>query len=74
MSGVDQATYCEGAFKNRDACLDSAWFNGVWLRADWQGIISRSTDGKTFGRAYLDDQKNTLYQSRALAPGYVAPK
>lgn len=74
MSGVAEATYCDGAFKNGSACLESSWFDGVWLRADWQGIISRSTDGKTFSRAYLDDQKNTLYQSRALASGYVAPK
>ncbi|MEO8212467.1 MAG: hypothetical protein ABI560_04715 [Myxococcales bacterium] len=74
MPGVEQATYCDGAFKSGKACLDAAWFDGVWLRADWQGGISRSTDGKTFGRAYLDDQKNTLYQSRALTPGYVPPR
>jgi hypothetical protein len=73
MSGIEQATYCDGTYKSRSACLESAWFDSVWLRADWQGIISRSTDGKSFARAYLDDQKNTLYQSRALAAGYVAP-
>ena len=62
MSGIEQATYCDGTYKSRSACLESAWFDGVWLRADWQGIISRSTDGKSFARAYLDDQKHTLYQ------------
>jgi hypothetical protein len=74
MSGVEQATYCDGAFRNGSACHESAWFDGVWLRAEWQGIISRSTDGKTFGRVYLDDQKNTLYESPAVASGYVAPR
>ncbi|MES1165716.1 MAG: hypothetical protein ABUR63_08165, partial [Verrucomicrobiota bacterium] len=73
LAGVQQATYCQGAFASQSACLDSAWFDGVWLRADWQGKISRSTDGKTFSQAYLDDQKNTLYSSRALAAGFVAP-
>ena len=74
LAGVDDATYCQGTFVTETACADSAWFDGTWLRADWQGIISRSTDGKAFTRAYLDDQKNTLYQSRAIAAGYVAPR
>jgi hypothetical protein len=73
MSGIQQATYCQNAFASQTACHDSGWFDGVWLRADWQGIISRSTDGSTFYRAYLDDQMNTLYQGRAIAAGYVSP-
>jgi hypothetical protein len=73
LPGVQQATYCQDAFMSQSACHGSAWFDGVWLRADWQGIISRSTDGQTFKQAYLDDQMNTLYQSRAIAAGFVAP-
>jgi hypothetical protein len=74
MSGVPQATYCEDTWKSQTDCKDSSWFDGAYLRADWQGKISRSTDGKTFTAVYNDDQKNTLYQSRAVAAGYVAPK
>ena len=70
---VQEATYCQGMYMSQTTCLDSAWFDGVWLRADWQAKISRSIDGKTFTQAYLDDAMNTLYQSRALAAGYVAP-
>jgi hypothetical protein len=74
LPGVQEATYCQDMFMSQKTCLDSAWFDGAWLRADWQGKISRSTDGKTFTQAYLDDAMNTLYQSRALATGYVAPR
>ena len=78
-AGVDSAPgrgaghLLPGDVHEPERLLKAAWFDGVWLRADWQGKISRSTDGKTFAQAYLDDQKNTLYQSRALAAGYVAP-
>jgi hypothetical protein len=74
MAGIEQATYCENTWKSQTDCKDSSWFDGVYLRADWQGKISRSTDGKTFTTVYNDDQKNTLYQSRAIAAGLVAPK
>jgi len=74
MSGVEEATYCENTWKSQTDCKESSWFEGAYLRADWQGKISRSTDGRTFTTAYNDDQKNTLYQSRAIATGFVAPK
>ena len=74
MDGIQQATYCEDGWKSQTDCKDSSWFDGAYLRADWQGKISRSTDGKTFTTTYNDDQKNTLYQSRAIAAGFVAPK
>jgi hypothetical protein len=74
LTGVTKATYCLSAFMSNTACLASAWFDGVWLRADWQGKIARSTDGTTFTQVYSDDAMNTLYQSRALAAGYVAPR
>jgi hypothetical protein len=74
MSGVDEATWCDNTWKSQTDCKDSSWFDGTYLRADWQGKISRSTDGKTFSTVYNDDQKNTLYQSRAIAAGFVAPK
>ena len=74
MSGVQEATYCESTWKSQTDCKDSSWFDGSYLRADWQGKIARSSDGKTFTTVYDDDQKNTLYQSRAIAAGLVAPK
>jgi hypothetical protein len=73
MDGLSQATYCDGAFRNHDDCKDSAWFDSIWLRADWGGKIMRSTDGNTFTVAYQDEQQNTPYQSRAIAEGYVKP-
>ena len=74
MAGIEQATYCDNTWKSETDCKDSSWFDGAYLRADWQGKISRSTDGKTFTTVYNDDQRNTLYQSRAIAAGFVAPK
>jgi hypothetical protein len=73
LTGVDGATYCQDTFKSEADCKESSWFDGAWLRADWQGIISLSTDGKSFKQVYKDDQKNTLYRSRAVAAGFVAP-
>jgi hypothetical protein len=74
MSGVEEATYCENTWKSQIDCKGSSWFDGAYLRADWQGKISRSTDGRTFITAYNDDQNNTLYRSRAIAAGMVAPR
>ena len=45
MAGIEQATYCENTWKSQTDCKDSSWFDGAYLRADWQGKISRSTDG-----------------------------
>ena len=61
-------------FRSEADCKDSSWYDGAYLRADWQGKIARSTNGTSFSTVYNDDQKNTLYQSRAIAAGYVAPK
>jgi len=74
MAGIEQATYCENSWKSQTDCKDSSWYDGAYLRADWQGKIARSTNGTSFSTVYNDDQKNTLYQSRAIAAGYVAPK
>jgi hypothetical protein len=74
MPNIQQATYCKDAFASQTDCAGSSWFDGVFLRADWGGFISRSTDGQKFTRADADDQTNTLYQSRAVAAGYVAAK
>jgi len=73
MPGLQEATYCAGSWKSQTDCQSSSWFDGVYLRADWQGKISRSTDGSLFTVVYQDDQKNTLYQSRAIAAGLVPP-
>jgi hypothetical protein len=74
MAGIEQATWCDNTWKSETDCKDSSWFDGTYLRADWQGKISRSTNGTSFSTVYNDDQKNTLYQSRAIAAGFVAPK
>ena len=74
MSGIEEATFCEDTWKSQVDCKDSSWFDGAYLRSDWQGKISRSTNGTTFTTAYNDDQKNTLYRSRAIAAGFVAAK
>jgi hypothetical protein len=74
IAGIEQATYCENTWKSQTDCKDSSWYDGTYLRADWQGKISRSTNGTSFSTVYNDDQKNTLYQSRAIAAGFVAPK
>ena len=60
MSGIEEATYCDDTWKSQADCKDSSWFDGAYLRADWQGKISRSTNGTSFTTAYNDDQKNTL--------------
>lgn len=73
IPSVLSATYCDQAWKSREDCHDAAWFEGAYLRGDWQGKISRSVDGQGWTTVYDDDQKNTLYQPRAIAPGYVAP-
>jgi hypothetical protein len=74
MSGIEQATYCTDTWRSETDCKDSSWYDGVYLRADWQGKIARSINGTSFSVVYNDDQKNTLYQSRAIAAGFVAPK
>jgi hypothetical protein len=72
--GIQEATYCENTWKSLADCKDAAWYDGAYLRADWQGKISRSTNGTSFSTVYNDDQRNTLYRSRAMAAGYVAPR
>ena len=73
--GIYEATYCEGAWKSLDDCAGAFWADDhFYLLPQWGGDIQRSTDGQTFATVYSDDQKNTLYRSRALALGYVAPE
>ena len=74
MPGIQEATYCDDTWKSQADCKASSWFEGAYLRADWQGKISRSMDGTSFTTVYNDDQLNTLYRSRAIAAGWVAPK
>jgi hypothetical protein len=74
MSGVEDATYCEGRWKSLDDCFSASWFDpGFYLLDEWGGTIRRSSNGQGFKNVYTDDQKNTLYRSRALAHGFVAP-
>ena len=71
--GIDEATYCEDTWKTLDECHGAAWFDGAYFREEWGGYILRSTDGEDFEEVYEDDQSNTLYRSRAMAEGFVAP-
>jgi hypothetical protein len=73
--GVDEATYCGGAWKSFEDCHEAWWSDdGYYLLPQWGGDIQRSTSGQSFETVYSDDQKNTLYRSRAVAEGYVAPE
>ncbi len=72
---VDDATYCEGAWKTLGQCHDATWFeDGFYLSVEWGGQIRRSTNGQNFQTVYTDDQDNTLYKACAMAEGYVAPE
>ncbi len=73
LPGVQEATFCQDTFMSLTACHQAAWFDGVWLREQWPAKIVMSTDGTTFNQVYLDDVNNTLYESRAIVAGYVAP-
>jgi hypothetical protein len=75
MSGLTDATYCEGTFKNFADCHQAEWFeDGFYLVPEWGGDIRRSPTGQSFKTVYSDDESNTLYRARAIAQGYVAPK
>ncbi len=73
LAGISEATYCADTWKSQGDCFDAAWFGGAYLRSDWQGKISRSENGSSWTKVYEDNEQNTLYQSRAMAAGYVAP-
>ena len=71
---IDQATYCEHDWKSFGDCAEAWWSDdGYYVFPEWGGEIRRSTTGQSFQTVYTDDQKNTLYRSRAVAQGYVAP-
>jgi hypothetical protein len=73
--GIDQATYCDGKWQSFEDCFEAFWAEaGYYLLPQWGGDIQRSSDGKDFKTVYSDDQRNTLYRSRAVAEGYVAPE
>lgn len=73
VPGVEQATFCEGAWKSRAECHDASWFGGAYFQSIWQSRVSRSTDGTSFVVVHDDPSNNTLYQPRAIAEGWVAP-
>ncbi|HTQ06695.1 MAG TPA: hypothetical protein VMI54_22720 [Polyangiaceae bacterium] len=73
--GIDAATYCENEWKSFEECAEAWWSDdGYYVLPQWGGDIQRSADGKSFNTVYSDDQSNTLYRSRAVAEGYVAPE
>jgi hypothetical protein len=73
--GIDEATFCAGAWQSLDDCGGAFWADeDFYLLPQWGGDIQRSTNGQSFMTVYSDDQQNTLYRSRAVAEGYVAPE
>lgn len=88
MPGLVAATYCDDQWKSLVDCDPTAvgmsggkeyydgvsFFDGVWLKSAWQGLIVRATDGVGYATVYTDDQKNGSYAGRTFASGYVAPK
>ncbi len=68
LAGIDEATYCEDAWKTLDECHGAAWFDGGYFREEWGGHILRSTDGQDFDEVYEDDQKTTR-ETRSIAAG-----
>jgi hypothetical protein len=72
---MEDATYCEGAWRTSSQCHGAAWFDdGFYLTVEWGGQIRRSTSGQSFQTVYDDSQENTLYKACAMAEGYVAPE
>ena len=88
MPGLVAATYCKGQWKSLVDCDPTAvgmvngkeyydgvsFFDGVWLKGAWQGLIVRATDGVGYATVYTDDQKNGSYTGRTFASGYVSPQ
>jgi hypothetical protein len=73
--GIDDATYCEQAWRTFSQCHEAWWSDdGYYILPEWGGLIRRSTTGSSFKTVYTDDQQNTFYQARAVAEGYVAPE
>ncbi len=73
MSGIERGTLCEGSWKSESDCHDASWFDGIYLRGAWPNVIESSANGSNWATAFTDPHGNGLYQSRAIAAGYVAP-
>lgn len=84
MPGLVAATYCNGQWKSMGDCDPTtvmngyyegvSFFDGIWLKSAWQGLIIRATDGVSYSTVFTDDQKNSVYTGRTFATGFVAPK
>lgn len=73
VDALQEATYCDGAWKSLEACHDASWFHGAYFRSEWQSKVTRSTSGDDFVVVHDDPSNNSLYRPRALAAGWVAP-
>src|SRR4029078_13714584 len=72
MTGIQDATYCQDTFKSRSDWQSSSCYAGSFSHADWEEMISRSSDGKSVTKVHTPDQKTTLCQSGAIPAGFVA--
>lgn len=70
---ISRVRACDGALRTEQECHAASWFDGVWLRPQWQGVIERSTDGDAWAPVYADEMLNTVYDGYAFAAGRVAP-
>lgn len=69
---IDTVHWCAGGLTPRAQC-PSFYHDGVFLSAEWGGLIRRSTDGADWSNVYSDDFGNNLFTEYAFAVGRVAP-
>ena len=74
MAGIEQATYCENTWKSADRLQGLVLVRRRLPARRLAGEDLALDRRQAFTTVYNDDQKNTLYQSRAIAAGFVAPR
>ncbi len=80
--GIVAGINCEGVLESMSECDPTAvgngyfggvsYFDGVWLKGEWQGKIVRSTDGQTYQQVYDNPDMNTAYRGTAFARGIAS--
>jgi hypothetical protein len=72
-TALDRATFCDGQWRSKAACRDASWFGGFYFQSVWQSKVTRADGVGPFAVVHDDPSNNTLYQSRSMAEGLVAP-
>src|SRR5690606_12651339 len=77
MPGVQHANYCDGQWRDRDACPQNG---GEYTFETFAGYVSsqwfdniRFSENGTDGWSTVANPGNPIYQSRAFAEGWLAP-